>query len=104
MKAENKKYLVYGGVAFLVGSLGYFVYTTLKNKNSNVVESETVTPEGETTSENNPFRDMLDNPVIPPKIDYKFNLNDFGYNPNRNPFIFGSNPNFKPLTTKSILL
>ena len=34
MKAENKKYLVYGGVAFLVGSLGYFIYTTLRNKNS----------------------------------------------------------------------
>jgi len=90
MTTENKKYLVYGGVAFLVGSLGYFVYTTLKNKNSNVVESETVTPERETTSNTNPFRDMLDNPSIPTKIDF--------------PIFSGYNPNNNPLTKKSVLL
>ncbi len=74
MKTENKKYLIYGGVAFLVGSLGYFIYTTLRNKNSNVAENQTdtVTPETETTSGTNIFRDMLDNPTIPSGIDYTF--------------------------------
>jgi hypothetical protein len=94
MKIENKKYLVYGGFAVIVGALGYIAYASIFNKNSNVEETETVTPERETTSENNPFRDMLDNPIIPPKIDYKFNFGDFGYNPNRD-------YNF---TKKSILL
>ena len=96
MNIENKKYLVYGGVAFLVGSLGYFVYTTLKNKNSNVARTEKLqsTDEQEKyTSEKNPFRDMLDNPIIPPKIDWKFNPIDSGYN-----------LDFKPFTTKSVLL
>jgi len=74
MKTKNKKYLIYGGVAFLVGSLGYFIYTTLRNKNSNVAENQTdtVTPETETTSGTNTFRDMLDNPTIPSGIDWKF--------------------------------
>ena len=75
MTTENKKYLVYGGVAFLVGSLGYFVYTTLKNKNSSVAENETVIfSEKEPASDTNPFRDMLNNPAIPSKIDYKFEI------------------------------
>lgn len=30
MNAETKKYLTYGGVALLVGSLGYFVYSFMK--------------------------------------------------------------------------
>jgi hypothetical protein len=73
MKSENKKYLVYGGITFLVGSLGYFVYTTLKNKNANIAKNETVTfSEKEPASDTNPFRDMLDNPVIPSGIDWKF--------------------------------
>jgi len=73
MTTENKKYLIYGGVAFLVGSLGYFVYTTLKNKNSKVAENENITfTEKEPTSDTNPFKDMLDNPSIPSGIDYKF--------------------------------
>jgi|LakMenE18May11ns_1017448.scaffolds.fasta_scaffold9959083_11 hypothetical protein len=73
MTTENKKYLVYGGVAFLVGSLGYFIYTTLKNKNSSVAENETVIfSEKESASDTNPFRDMLNNPSIPSKIDYEF--------------------------------
>lgn len=72
MKIENKKYLIYGGVALLVGSLGYFIYTTIRDKNSNVVESETVKfTEKEPTSDKNPFRDMLDNPSIPDVIDWK---------------------------------
>jgi hypothetical protein len=98
MKTENKKYLIYGGVAFLVGSLGYFIYTTLRNKNSNVAESQTdtVTPETETTSGTNTFRDMLDNPTIPSGIDWKFTPIEF------KPIEY--NPIFKPFTTKSVLL
>lgn len=73
MKAENKKYLVYGGIAFLVGSLGYFVYTTLKNKNANIAENETVIfSEKEPAPDTNPFKDMLDNPVIPSQIDWSW--------------------------------
>lgn len=91
MEAQNKKYLVYGGVAFLVGSLGYFIYTTLKNKKSTVAENETVTfSEKETTSDTNPFKDMLDNPAIPDSINFPIFS---GYNPIRNPF-----------TKKSVLL
>lgn len=42
MTTENKKYLIYGGVAFLVGSLGYFVlYTTIYNKKPSVVKNAT---------------------------------------------------------------
>lgn len=41
MTTENKKYLIYGGVAFLVGSLGYFVYTTISNKKPSVVKNAT---------------------------------------------------------------
>lgn len=32
MNTETKKYLTYGGVALLVGSLGYFIYSTLTKK------------------------------------------------------------------------
>jgi hypothetical protein len=32
MTTENKKYLVYGGVALLVGSLGYFIYNAVTSK------------------------------------------------------------------------
>jgi len=32
MTTENKKYLVYGGVALLVGGLGYFIYNAVTNK------------------------------------------------------------------------
>ena len=97
MKAENKKYLVYGGVAFLVGSLGYFIYTTLRNKNSIVSEKETVVfSEKEPASDTNSFRDMLDNPAIPSGIDWKFTPIEF------KPIEY--NPIFKPLTTKSVLL
>ena len=39
MTTENKKYLVYGGVALLVGSLGYFIYNAVTSK-PEVVEEE----------------------------------------------------------------
>ena len=32
MTTENKKYLVYGGVALLVGSLGFFIYNAVTSK------------------------------------------------------------------------
>lgn len=41
MTTENKKYLIYGGVALLVGSLGYFVYSTISNKKPTVVDKTT---------------------------------------------------------------
>ena len=41
MTTENKKYLIYGGVALLVGSLGYFVYNTISNKKPSVVDNST---------------------------------------------------------------
>jgi len=90
MEAENKKYLIYGGVAFLVGSLGYFIYSTLKNKNPNVAQNVTrVTPEEEEeiTPKTNPFTDMLNNPAIP---EIKWEWKDELFS--------------KPLTSKSILL
>jgi hypothetical protein len=89
MEAENKKYLIYGGVAFLVGSLGYFIYSTLKNKKPSVAENETVKfSEKETTSDTNPFTDMLNNPAIPTGIKWEWKDELFS----------------KPLTSKSILL
>ena len=88
MTRENKKYLIYGGVAFLVGSLGYFIYSTLKNKKPSVAENETVKfSEEETTSKTNPFTDMLNNPAIP---EIKWEWKDELFS--------------KPLTSKSILL
>jgi hypothetical protein len=32
MTTQNEKYLMYGGVALLVGSLGYFIYERITNK------------------------------------------------------------------------
>ena len=80
MTTENKKYLIYGGVAFLVGSLGYFVYTTLKNKNSVAQTSEQLNSNDEEVKNNsgsNFFRDLLDDSDIPTEIDYKFNPTPF---------------------------
>jgi hypothetical protein len=89
MEAENKKYLIYGGVAFLVGSLGYFIYSTLKNKNPNIAQNVTrVTPEEEEiTPKTNPFTDILNNSEIP---EIEWNWMDELFS--------------KPLTSKSVLL
>ena len=75
MKLENKKYLVYGGLAVIVGSIGYIAYSLIFKKKPIVVkDSEVVTEEvkSQPTSTTNPFKDMLDNPVIKPSIDWKW--------------------------------
>lgn len=71
MKAETKKYLIYGGVAVLVGSLGYFVYSTIFVKKPSVVDKATVESdeEKETPSKPNPFTALLNNP-LPTSIGY----------------------------------
>lgn len=79
MNAETKKYLTYGGVAILVGSLGYFIYSTLSKKplvldNTQVIvgeeESATNPVLDNVTPENtNPFSSL--NP-LPSSIGYKF--------------------------------
>jgi hypothetical protein len=69
MTPENKKYLIYGGVAFLVGSLGYFVYSTISNKKPTVVENATddevinTTPKPATRV--NPFTALLGKKFAP---------------------------------------
>jgi hypothetical protein len=75
MKAENKKYLIYGGVAFLVGSLGYFIYSTFMKKTPIVVETVTTDSTDEelastTTPKVNPFTSLL-NTTLPSSIEYK---------------------------------
>jgi hypothetical protein len=75
MKAENKKYLIYGGLAFLIGSLAYFIYTTAKKKTSDtqsvVSSEEESTPTTEPTK-TNPFTDLLNNvDKLPSSIEYK---------------------------------
>jgi hypothetical protein len=62
MKAENKKYLIYGGVAFLVGSVGYFVYTTISNKKPTLVKNatdETIDTTPTPAPKVNPFTALL---------------------------------------------
>lgn len=74
MKLENKQYLVYGGLAVIVGSIGYIVYSSIfvkkpiaKKEVGVFIEEEKITPSAPIK---NPFKDMLDNPVIPSKIDW----------------------------------
>lgn len=73
MITENKKYLIYGGVAVLVGSLGYFVYMTISNKKPSVVENATDDKVIDTIpiSERklNPFTALLEKKFAP--IDFK---------------------------------
>jgi len=69
MTPENKKYLIYGGVAFLVGSLGYFVYSTISNKKPSVVENATDDKVIDTTptpaTRVNPFTSLLGKKFAP---------------------------------------
>jgi hypothetical protein len=62
MTTENKKYLVYGGVALLVGSLGYFIYNAVTSKPI-VVENATDDKVIDTTptpaQKVNPFTSLL---------------------------------------------
>ena len=83
MKLENKKYLVYGGLAVIVGSIGYIAYSLIFVKKPKTDDSVTVETQKETPTQTNPFKDMLDNPILPPSIDYKFNPINFGYDPSK---------------------
>lgn len=84
MNAETKKYLTYGGVALLVGSLGYFIYSTLTKKSLVVDNTQVIIGEDEninqpvvdnpTTSQGkNLFTEILDRAnSAPTSIGYKF--------------------------------
>jgi len=51
MKSDSKKILVYGGLAILVGSLGYFFYSTIKNSKAGVgIDAPNTTDEKKSTS------------------------------------------------------
>jgi hypothetical protein len=73
MKTENKKYLVYGGVALLVGSLAYFIYNAVTNKP--VVEKKSTDDKVLDTTptpapvKSNPFTALLGKKFAP--IDFK---------------------------------
>ncbi len=79
MNAETKKYLTYGGVAILVGSLGYFIYSTIKKPSLVVDNTQVIVGEEEiatnpvvdnvTPEKPNPFSSL--NP-LPSSIGYKF--------------------------------
>lgn len=72
MKLENKKYLVYGGLAVIVGSVGYILYSLIFVKKQIAKKDETVESVTETPTQTNTFKDLLDNPEIPSGIDWKF--------------------------------
>jgi hypothetical protein len=84
MNAETKKYLTYGGVAILVGSLGYFIYSTLSKKPLVVDNTQVIVGEDENTNQvvnDNPnasqsknlFTEILDRAnSAPTSIGYKF--------------------------------
>jgi hypothetical protein len=62
MTTENKKYLVYGGVALLVGSLGYFIYNAVTSKPIVVEEKNPYSlpsPTPEPAPKVNPFTALL---------------------------------------------
>ena len=84
MNAETKKYLTYGGIALLVGSLGYFVYTTIKKPALLVDNTQVLIGEDENinkplednfapTSKENLFSELLSRSnSAPTSIGYKF--------------------------------
>jgi hypothetical protein len=79
MNADTKKYLTYGGIAILVGSLGYFVYSTIKKPSLSVDNTQVLI--GEDENLNKPVEDNFApaqtnvfsnlNP-LPTSIGYKF--------------------------------
>lgn len=79
MNAETKKYLTYGGIALLVGSLGYFVYSTIKKPSLSLDNTQVLIGEDENINkpiednfapaQTNPFTSI--NP-LPDSIGYKF--------------------------------
>jgi hypothetical protein len=79
MNAETKKYLTYGGVAILVGSLGYFIYSTLRKPSLSVDNTQVLIGEDENINkpvednfapeQTNPFSNLAS---LPTSIGYKF--------------------------------
>ena len=79
MNADTKKYLIYGGGALLVGSLGYFIYSTVKKPSLLVDNTQVLIGEDENLNkpveenfapaQTNPFTNL--NP-LPASIGYKF--------------------------------
>lgn len=79
MNAETKKYLTYGGVALLVGSLGYFIYSVMKKPSLSLDNTQVLIGEDENINkpvednfapkQTNPFSSI--NP-LPDSIGYKF--------------------------------
>jgi len=62
MTTENKKYLVYGGVALLVGSLGYFIYNAVTSKPivvKNATDDEVLDTTPTPAPKVNPFTALL---------------------------------------------
>ncbi len=87
MNAETKKYLTYGGVALLVGSLGYFIYSTVRNKPLVVDNTQLLIGEDEninkpvednfaSSTKQNLFSELLSrSDSAPTSIGYKFPSN-----------------------------
>ena len=80
MNADTKKYLTYGGIDLLVGSLGYFVYSTIKKPSLSVDNTQVLVGTDEDINKpvednfapeqtTNPFSNL--NP-LPTSIGYKF--------------------------------
>jgi hypothetical protein len=79
MNAETKKYLTYGGVAILVGSLGYFIYSTLRKPSLSVDNTQVLIGEDENINkpvednfapeQTNAFSNLAS---LPTSIGYKF--------------------------------
>lgn len=85
MNADTKKYLIYGGVALLVGSLGYFIYSTIKKPSLLVDNTQVLIGEDENLNKpvednfastdkpkTNPFTALTDSNPLPTSIGYKF--------------------------------
>jgi hypothetical protein len=76
MTTENKKYLVYGGVALLVGSLGYFIYNAVTSKPivvKNATDDEVLDTTPTPAPKVNPFTALLGKkfePITFKPIDY----------------------------------
>lgn len=60
MQLETKKYLVYGGLAVIVGSIGYIVYSSIFVKKPIVNKDETVDSVTETPYKTTFFADLLE--------------------------------------------
>jgi hypothetical protein len=80
MNTDTKKYLTYGGIAFLVGSLGYFVFSIIRKPSLSVDNTEVLIGTDENLNKpiednfapaqnTNPFSNLN---TLPSSIGYKF--------------------------------